>query len=96
VRNYRQARNGQCKNELFIRLAQHDRVLASEVERAIKNAIKNNEAYRELSRPLARCLARADHQSVPSDKPCCNARRRSKRKFRLVSALPMKLNALER
>ena len=31
-----------AKRDLFTRLAQHYRILASEVERAIKNAIKNN------------------------------------------------------
>jgi hypothetical protein len=33
-----------AKRDLFTRLAQHYRILASEVERAIKNAIKSNEA----------------------------------------------------
>lgn len=30
------------KRDMFTRLAQHYRILASEVERAIKNTIKNN------------------------------------------------------
>ena len=33
-----------AKRDLFTKLAQHYRVLASEVEHAIKNAIKSNEA----------------------------------------------------
>ena len=39
-----------AKRDLFTRLAQHYRVLASEVEHAIKNPIKSNEAGQELSR----------------------------------------------